>query len=65
MRGENCSAESLRLAFEPLRQFLIAFRNFTHFPLVFWIAEVVGHSQRIFTSLVAATLLHDAAKRPN
>jgi hypothetical protein len=52
IRGESCkcSAESLRLAFEPLRQFLIAFRNFMHYPLVFRIAQILGHSQCFFTA---------------
>jgi hypothetical protein len=49
-RREKFEARIARVRFEPLRQFLIAFRNFMHFPLVFWIAEVVGHDQHFFTA---------------
>jgi len=41
---------SLRCVFESLRQFLVAFRNFEHYPLGFRIAEGFGQSRRLFTA---------------
>jgi hypothetical protein len=50
--GESCecSTESLRVNFEPLRQFLIAFRDVKHHSTSFRITQVLGNSQRLFTA---------------